>query len=47
VAALERLEALAVEGQAASVVQALRELTPGYRPDARWGSSAIAVAGGT
>lgn len=34
---LEALEALAVDGDAAAVVAALRDLVPGYTPDARWG----------
>lgn len=42
---LEALEALAVRGDAAAVVAALRDLVPGYTPDERWGLSDAAVAG--
>jgi FlaA1/EpsC-like NDP-sugar epimerase len=45
VARLERLEALAVDGDPQAVVAALRDVTPGYRPDERWGRSPAAVAG--
>jgi FlaA1/EpsC-like NDP-sugar epimerase len=42
---LESLEALAVKGEAAAVVAALRGLVPGYTPDERWGLSDAAAVG--
>ena len=44
---LEALEALAVEGEPAAVVAALRDLVPGYTPDAQWGDGRPAAAVGS
>jgi FlaA1/EpsC-like NDP-sugar epimerase len=42
---LEALERLAVDGDPAAVVAALRDLVPGYTPDERWSGAPPAAAG--